>query len=81
MRWTTFGPWYALATSPQRCGQMKILTASFVDAAALLGFDLPLDTLALCEALRRRRQETPPTVLVRSSALATLAGDWPLETI
>ena len=44
-----------------------------VDAAALLGFDLPLDTLALCEALRRR-QETPPTVLVRSSALATLAG-------
>ena len=43
------------------------------DAAALLGFDLPLDTLALCEALRRR-QETPPTVLVRSSALATLAG-------
>ncbi len=44
-----------------------------VDAAALLGFDLPLDTLALCEALRRR-QETPPTVLVRSSALATLGG-------
>ena len=44
-----------------------------LDAAALLGFDLPLDTLALCEALRRR-QETPPTVLVRSSALATLAG-------
>ena len=44
-----------------------------VDAAALLGFDLPLDTLALCEGLRRR-QETPPTVLVRSSALATLAG-------
>ena len=44
-----------------------------VDAAALLGFDLPLDTLTLCEALRRR-QETPPTVLVRSSALATLAG-------
>ena len=44
-----------------------------VDAAALLGFDLPLDTLALCEALRRR-QETAPTVLVRSSALATLAG-------
>ena len=44
-----------------------------IDAAALLGFDLPLDTLALCEALRRR-QETPPTVLVRSSALATLAG-------
>ena len=44
-----------------------------VDAAALLGFDLPLDTLSLCEALRRR-QETPPTVLVRSSALATLAG-------
>ena len=44
-----------------------------VDAAALLGFDLPLDTLALCEALRRR-QETPPTVLVRSSALATLSG-------
>ena len=44
-----------------------------VDAAALLGFDLPLDTLALCEALRRR-QETPPTILVRSSALATLAG-------
>ena len=26
-----------------------------VDAAALLGFDLPLDTLALCEALRRRQ--------------------------
>ena len=44
-----------------------------IDAAALLGFDLPLDTLALCEALRRR-QETLPTVLVRSSALATLAG-------
>ena len=44
-----------------------------IDAAALLGFDLPLDTLALCEALRRR-QETAPTVLVRSSALATLAG-------
>ncbi len=44
-----------------------------IDAAALLGFDLPLDTLALCEALRRR-QETPPTILVRSSALATLAG-------
>ena len=44
-----------------------------VDAAALLGFDLPLDTLALCEGLWRR-QETPPTVLVRSSALATLAG-------
>ena len=44
-----------------------------IDAAALLGFDLPLDTLALCETLRRR-QETPPTVLVRSSALATLAG-------
>ena len=42
-----------------------------IDAAALLGFDLPLDTLALCEALRRR-QETPPTILVRSSALATL---------
>ena len=45
-----------------------------VDAAALLGFDLPLDTLALCEALRRRQPEKPPTVLVRSSALATLAG-------
>ena len=44
-----------------------------LDAAALLGFDLPLDTLALCEGLRHR-QETPPTVLVRSSALATLAG-------
>ena len=44
-----------------------------VDAAALLGFDLPLDTLALCEGLRRR-QETPPTILVRSSALATLSG-------
>ena len=44
-----------------------------VDAAALLGFDLPIDTLALCEGLRRR-QETPPTILVRSSALATLAG-------
>ena len=44
-----------------------------VDAAALLGFDLPLDTLALCEGLRRR-QDTPPTVLVRSSALATLSG-------
>ena len=44
-----------------------------LDAAALLGFDLPLDTLALCEALRRR-QETAPPVLVRSSALATLAG-------
>ena len=44
-----------------------------VDAAALLGFDLPLDTIALCETLRRR-QETPPTILVRSSALATLAG-------
>ena len=44
-----------------------------IDAAALLGFDMPLDTLALCEGLRRR-QETPPTVLVRSSALATLAG-------
>ena len=45
-----------------------------IDAAALLGFDLPLDTLALCEALRRRQPEKPPTVLVRSSALATLAG-------
>ena len=45
-----------------------------VDAAALLGFDLPLDTLALCGALRRRQPEKPPTVLVRSSALATLAG-------
>mmetsp|Transcript_3913 Transcript_3913/g.9809 ORF Transcript_3913/g.9809 Transcript_3913/m.9809 type:complete len:342 (-) Transcript_3913:19-1044(-) len=45
-----------------------------VDAAALLGFDLPLDTLALCEALRRRQPEKPPTVLVRSSALATLSG-------
>ena len=45
-----------------------------VDAAALLGFDLPLDTLALCEGLRRRQPEKPPTVLVRSSALATLAG-------
>jgi uncharacterized UPF0146 family protein len=44
-----------------------------VDAAALLGFDLPLDTLALCEALRRR-QDTPPTILVRSSALASLGG-------
>ena len=44
-----------------------------IDAAALLGFDLPIDTLALCEGLRRR-QETPPTILVRSSALATLAG-------
>ena len=44
-----------------------------VDAAALLGFDLPIDTLALCEALRRR-QETLPTILVRSSALATLGG-------
>ena len=45
-----------------------------VDAAALLGFDLPLDTLALCEGLRRRQPEKPPTVLLRSSALATLAG-------
>ena len=45
-----------------------------VDAAALLGFDLPLDTLALCETLRRRQPEKPPTVLVRSSALATLSG-------
>jgi len=45
-----------------------------VDAAALLGFDLPLDTLALCENLRRRQPEKPPTVLVRSSALATLGG-------
>ena len=45
-----------------------------VDAAALLGFDLPLDTLALCEGLRRRQPEKPPTILVRSSALATLAG-------
>ena len=45
-----------------------------IDAAALLGFDLPLDTLALCEGLRRRQPEKPPTVLVRSSALATLAG-------
>ena len=44
-----------------------------IDAAALLGFDLPIDTLVLCEGLRRR-QETPPTILVRSSALATLAG-------
>ena len=45
-----------------------------VDAAALLGFDLPLDTLALCEGLRRRQPEKPLTVLVRSSGLATLSG-------
>ena len=45
-----------------------------VDAAALLGFDLPLDTLALCEGLRRRQSEKSPVVLVRSSSLATLSG-------
>lgn len=45
-----------------------------VDAQALLGADAPLDTLALCNALRSRQDAPPPRVVVKSATLAGLAG-------
>ena len=50
-----------------------VFDAVVVDAQTLHGMDLPLDTLALVDGLRRR-QDAPCVVLVKSASLARLGG-------